>query len=201
MAMALSPLERAYRARLDAIRQRIVADVAAEYDLDPDDILASFDRFVERVAPRIEAGQAAAQLLTVTFLEQLARESGLDDWEPLPEDDAVPGSTAGGASLAAGMGAIGGMVLRSIGDGTAVADALAGGRNYAERFTDNEVRGAADREQERQSQAREIVGWEGIVQPNSCDACRANEGIHDLSEEMWRHGNCACERVPVFAGA
>ena len=199
--MPLSPLEAAYRSRLDAVHARVVADVAGDFDLDESDISASFDRYVARVAPRIEAGQAAAQLLTVSFLEQLAAEQGLDGWEPFPEDDDLPGTTTQGKPLSEGMGAIAGLMLAAIGRGEQPTAALDIGRTYVERFTDNEVRSAADREQERQEQAPEIVGWRGEVQPGSCDRCMANEGEHDLSEEMYRHPDCGCERVPVFASA
>lgn len=199
--MALSPLERRYRARLEDVRGRTVAAVAAEYDLDPADIVTSFQRFVDRVAPRIEAGQAAAQLLTVAFLEELAHEQGLERWEPLPEDDKLPGTTVEGKPLDEGMEGITGLVLSAIDAGKPADEAIRSGLSYVERFTDNEVRAAADREQERQEKAPEIVGWEGVVKPGSCDQCRANEGRHALSETMYRHPNCGCERVPVFAGA
>lgn len=196
-----SAVERAYRAQLAHIQAQVVraAEAAFGEEIDEAEIKASFARFVERIAPLIAAGQGAAQDLTGAFLEQLALEHGLDGWEAIAPDDELPGTTSHGESIERGLEGIAPMMLAGIAAGKTPAEALEHGRYLVSRFADNEVRAAADREQARQEAAREIVGWRGVVQPGSCDPCRANEGDHGLDEETYRHPNCGCERIPIFA--
>lgn len=196
----LSQPERAYRDRLAALREAVVLRVEAAYrDVNPDAIRESFDEFVARVAPTIEAGQDAAQQLTLAYLANAAAQQGLASWEPEPGDEDIPGRNRAGVPLAEAMGGIVPLVLGAIAAGVAVSDAMDSGRYYATRFADNEVRDASDREQERQeTKAAAIVGWSGDA--GECERCQVNNGDHSLDDEMYRHPGCGCVRTPIFAG-
>lgn len=194
----LNPLEAAYRSQLAAVRARVVAIVEQAYSQDIDDaaILDSFDAFAERVAPTIAAGQDAAQSLTLAFLASLAASEGVE-FDPIPDPD-IPGTNYQGKPLREAMGAIGGTILQAIGNGANTRDAIGIGQTHLNEFADNEVRGAADREQERQNERPEVTGWRGVVSGGGCERCQVNAGTHSLDEPIYRHPGCDCERVPVF---
>lgn len=188
-----------YVSRLAEIRKAIDTRVLALFDdIDPDAIDASVVAFVERAAPVITAGQASTAALTAAFIRSLglARTGELLD---LADIDPIVGTTRDGAPLADGMAAIGPMILEQIGSGRPLAEALDFGAHLASRFADNELTGAADRTIDVQARSISVItGWEGIVSPDACDPCKENEGPHDLADEIYRHPDCGCERIPVF---
>lgn len=187
MGRAYVLAQRRLRAQLAALLSR-----AWSADMDPDDIPGSFGRVVDRTAPLVVAGQAHAAALVQGLVRA---QVGSEALRPVDLTNML-------GVARDGMGAIGPLVLTAIGEGRTVADALAYGDYLLGRFGTNEVIKAADNEQARVSASvPSIVGWEGIVSPDACDDCRANAGAHDLSEDMWRHGNCGCERLPVYGSA
>jgi hypothetical protein len=184
-------VDKAYRKQLDLVRKRVVDAVLAEFGdaIDPDDIIASFNAFVERATTQIEAGQATAQTLGATYLDLLGG-------DVIPEDDDIPGTTVAGKTLADGMAPFGPMMLGLIAGGRTIDDAIAYGSTLVGGFADREVTAAADRETERQINADPAAWqWRGIVQPGSCDPCQANAGLHDAEEEIYRHNDCQCDRT------
>ena len=188
-------LDLAYRRTLEAARQQVIAALELEFDdaIDPNDIAASFDAFVERATAHVEQGQVAAQQLATAYLALAIEDAGAVD-DLVPEDDSIPGTTRAGKTLVDGLAPFGSMALAAIANGAPAGDAIA--------FAKTLVTGFADRETERQSQASDaIVGWEGIVQPGACDRCQANAGPHDLTDEFWRHNGCNCTRLVTFASA
>jgi hypothetical protein len=201
MASARSDaVRRQYRALGIAQSERVARQArgVVEDEWDEDDIGGSADRVVRRLVPTLTAEQRVAQGLARGFVRSTSVADlgrAVDPLAPLPE---VAGTTRGGMTLAEGMAAIGPMVLSSVGKGATVEAA----REYlafaVERFGTNEVIGAGDREQEHQQTRQEIIGWEGIVSSDACDPCQDNAGVHDPDEEMYRHGNCTCTRVPVW---
>ena len=185
-------------AQLEALR--VQAAGVYEDEMDEEDIGDAAGRVATRLVPIVTGAQLAQQSLTRGFyraysLAQLGRVL-----EPLPPVD-LAGARLGGQSLLEGMAPLGSMMLGAIGNGQDPASVLDYGRTLFERFGDATARQAADVEKANQDTRPEVIGWEGIVEAGSCDLCQGNAGQHDLSEEMYRHGNCLCERVPVLAGA
>jgi hypothetical protein len=196
-------LDLAYRRTLEAARQQVIAALELEFDdaIDPNDIAASFDAFVERATAHVEQGQVAAQQLATAYLALAIEDAGAVD-DLVPEDDSIPGTTRAGKTLVDGLAPFGSMALAAIANGAPAGDAIAFAKTLVTGFADREVTAAADRKTERQSQASDaIVGWEGIVQPGACDNCQANAGPHDLADEFWRHNDCNCTRLVLFASA
>jgi hypothetical protein len=183
-----------------AQREELKRSIAAAYrQADPDDIVDSLGRIADKLMPTLKAHQLQAQQLAAGHLRALSIAETGSALEPLRMLE-VAGTRLDGTSLRAGMEAFGPMVLDQIGRGQSPEAALESGQFYLERFADQEIRGAADRELANQQARPEIVGWEGIVSPDACDECQANAGPHTLDEELYRHGNCNCEKVPLFAG-
>lgn len=182
-------LDRLYRDRLAEARRRTVHTVAARYanSIELDAIVDSYGVFSRDVAPIIEAGQAAAQLLSAAYLAALGGKR-------LDPDETIAGTTRAGKPLVEGMAAFGSMMLGAIGNGSSADEAVSYGATLAEGFADFQVTTAADRETERQTSSG-AWQWEGIVQPGSCDPCMDNEGVHDASEEFYRHNDCNCDRT------
>jgi hypothetical protein len=190
-----------YRSVQLAQAERVRSTVNRIYDdaIDPDDIAESATRASARLAPQLAGEQRVAQGLARGFVRGTSVAELGEAVDPLPALD-IAGTTRAGMSLRDGMAAIGPMILDQVGKGSPIDKAIEFGRFAFERFGTNEVTGAADREQEHQETRPEITGWEGIVSANACDACQDNAGVHDLDDEMWRHGNCTCTRVPVWGG-
>lgn len=167
-----------------------------------DDVLASFDAYAARIEPTIIAGQAAMTRMAAAFI----RAYGQATTGAIVEVDADPtdivGTTKAGESLRSGMAAWGPMVLGRIADGATVDDARDFGRFLAERFTDGELTGAADREIARQADVLPaIVGVRGFVAPEACDPCQGNAGDHELGWDPYRHGGCNCVTEPIFGAS
>jgi hypothetical protein len=185
-----SPAELAYRRTLARLRAGTAARAAAEFreSIDEADIAGSYAAFASASSPTIEAGQAVAQSLSTAYLEQLGA-------DVVDELDDIVGTTKAGKSIAEGLAPFGPMMLALIANGRTVGDALEYGETLVSGFTDREVTAAADRETEHQVGADPASWrWEGIVQPGSCDACQANEGIHDAEEPIYRHNDCQCDQ-------
>jgi hypothetical protein len=201
MVDAVATLNDRYRALQQAQSQRVSTTIADIYDeeFDPEDIDGSIDAASSRIADVLTAEQRVAQGLAVGFVRGSSLAALGTAVDPLSPDDTIPGTTRAGATLSDGMGAIGSMVLGQIGLGADIAQAAAFGSFLFDRFGTAEVTGAADREQSNQETRPEIIGWSGIVSDGACDGCQDNEGEHDLDEEMYRHGNCTCTRVPVWS--
>lgn len=189
----------AYEQRLAGIRAEISRRLAAEYDVNPNDVQGSIAAFIERAEPIVAAGQASASGLASAFLVTYAAAAAGVEVE-LADSPIEPGVTRAGVPLAEGMAAFGPMVLGQIADGKPLDEAIAFGQYLADRFGDSEVVAAADTEFEVQAKAAtQVIGWEGTVEPDSCDPCLAqNDGRHGLDDPFYRHGSCRCERVPVF---
>lgn len=190
-----APTALAYVAAQRRLRDQVAASLSRLYaeDIDPDDIAGSYASLAAKAAPVVVAGQSHA----ATLVQGLVRvQAGLDVARP---QDLSAMLTA----AQDGMGALGPMVLASIGNGASLPDALAYGDYLLGRYGTSEVIKAADDEQARAADVAggAIVGWTGIVSPDACDACQANAGDHGLDEEMWRHGNCGCERLPIYGSA
>lgn len=197
-----SALINRYRA-LSANQLAVVRQQATEvYDdeIDEEDIAASADRVARRLLPIVTAGQLAQQQLTLGFYRAYSVAQLGQVLEPLPAVD-IAGGRLGGQTLAEGMAPLGSMMLGSIAKGQDLPAVVDYGRTLFERFADQTARQAADVEKQNQDTRPEVVGWEGIVEAEACDPCQDNAGVHDLADEMYRHGNCTCERVPVLAGS
>lgn len=197
---AASAITSRYRSIQQAQTDRVRSTVTSTYDaeFDPDDITASVGRVSNRLASAIAGEQRVAQGMTRAFVRSLSVADIGRAVEPLPPAP-VAGTTRAGASLLDGMAAIGPMVLGQIAQGVTIDQAREYGAFLFDRFATAEVIGAADREQQHQEARPEIIGWEGIVSADACDNCQENAGVHELAEEMHRHGNCTCTRVPVYA--
>lgn len=199
-----SPAARAIRDRYRAIttaqndRVRATVNTLFDDEFDDADIVASTSRVSTRLARAIAGEQAVAQGLTRAFLRSMSLADIGHAVDPLPPL-AVAGTTREGKSLLEGMAAIGPMVVGQIGQGVSIDQAREFGLFLFDRFATAEVIGASDREQAHQEARPEIVGWEGIVSSDACDNCQGNDGVHGLDEEMHRHGNCTCTRVPVWS--
>jgi hypothetical protein len=200
LSRARSRVVDAYRTRAAGIRRLILARVDELYaDVDPGDISGSIDRFIADAEPIITAGQASMATLVAAFVRAYSAAGQGELVEPADDVEEIAGTTRDGSSLAIGMAAFGPMILSQIAGGATVDDAMAFGQHLATRFADSEVTGAADRELEHQAAgADRIVGWEGLVAPGSCNPCLANAGQHGLDEEIYRHPDCNCERIPVL---
>lgn len=192
--MAVTPIGRAYVQQQRRLREQVAALLARQYaaEMDPDDIPGSFGRVMTLAAPVVVAGQAHAAALVQGLVRA---QTGQDALRPLNLTGAL-------GAAREGMAGIGPLILTAIADGRSVADALAYGDYLLGRFGTSETIKAADDEQARLAgTVSSIVGWTGVVLPTACDNCQANAGDHDSSEEMWRHGNCGCERLPLYGAA
>jgi hypothetical protein len=190
-----------YRA-LSAAQLAVVRQQASEvYDdeMDEEDIADAADRVATRLTLIVTAGQLAQQQLTLGFYRAYSVAQLGQVLEPLPAVDIAGGRL--GQTLAEGMAPLGSMMLGSIANGQDLPAVIDYGRTLFERFADQTSRQAADVEKQNQDTRPEVVGWEGIVDSDACDPCQENAGQHDLADEMYRHGNCNCERVPVLAGS
>lgn len=190
-----------YRSRSADLRARVDARIRALYGqlVDPAAIDASFARFLARAEPLIAAGQASSARLAAAFVASVADE--LDEALDVDVDESIAGTTRDGRSIPEGMAAIAPMILGKIRDGSSIADAIGLGEFLVGRFTGSELIGAADRELEAAGEAiGPLVGWEGIVAPDACDRCQAeNAGEHELTWRPYRHAaTCQCVVVPVF---
>lgn len=176
------------------IREAVVGRVVETFaqTIVPEQIAETAGAFVEEILPLLEAGQLSMQSAAAALVDAVGSVSTDIDLR-------IPGTTRDGKSLADGAGAWGPMMLEHIAGGHSVQDALEFGRYLVERFTDNELTGAADRELTHQAaEVGELIGWEGVVAPDACDECQANAGVHPLDWVAYRHGNCGCQVVPVF---
>lgn len=201
MASRSAAVAARYRAAQQAQSDRVRATVRRVYDaeFDPNDIPASADRTRRKLAATLSAEQRVAQSTARGFVRASSLAAADMAIEPLAPADVV-GTTRGGMSLMDGMAAIGPMMLDTIGKGGSIDDARTHGAFLFERFGTAEVIGAADREQAHQEERPEIVGWEGVISDDACDNCQDNAGPHDLDEDMHRHGNCTCTRLPLWSG-
>jgi hypothetical protein len=168
--------------------------------VDPNDIKGSAELIARKLGPALTTRQRFMQTMTAGYYRSMGIAETGTVIEPMQLLD-IAGTRLGGEPIAAGMDAIGPMMMEQIGNGASADKALEFGRYAFTRYADAEVRGAADREAANQSERPEVIGWEGIVSPDACDLCQENAGFHELDEEMYRHGNCGCERVPVYSGA
>lgn len=190
-----------YRERVARIRALVDTRIIALYGdtIDPAAIDASFARFIDLIEPLIAAGQASVAVTAAAAVRSIALAERDELLEVDPDEDAIAGTTREGRSLRDGMAAWGPMVLGQIAAGRSADEALEYGSYLVSRFADSELTGAGDRELEHQG--REIgplSGWEGIVQPDACDPCQENAGVHELTWSAYRHAHCACVVVPVF---
>lgn len=192
-------VDEAYRKALERLRTRIAATVSSTFTdgIDAGDIAGSYGRVTEQAADVVAAGQSVAQSLATAYLARLG--AAIVD-----EDLAIVGTTRAGLSLEEGLAPFAPMMLAAIANGRLVEDAIAFGQTLVSGFADREVTAAADRETAHQVTADPgSWRWEGIVAPSSCDACKANEGIHDADVEIYRHNDCACTQrwIPASAAA
>lgn len=197
------PVVSRYLERVTGLRAGVVARLRDLYHetVDPDDILGTMRTYIAEASRIIAAGQGGVATYTEGLILAIAaaEQRNLDD---LPEFDveSIAGTTRDGSTLRDGMAAIGPMVLGRIGMGAPLEDALAWGETLVTRFADSEMSGARDRVLEEHSESiGAITGWEGIVQPDSCDPCKANAGLHSLTDAKYEHPDCGCEFLPVFA--
>lgn len=196
----IDPLTRAYRDRVEAIHREVDRQLLALYGglIDPADIKGSFDRFTADAEPIIAAGQSSVAAMAEAYLSSRAARVGVElALDQLGES--VIGTTRDGSDLQTGMAAFAAMVLGQIAGGKAVDVALQFGQYVATRFADSELTGSADRIREDPVVRDRLSGWQGIVAPGACDPCVGNEGLHALSDPMYRHPGCHCIYEPVFA--
>lgn len=194
-----------YRSQLDRLRSAVVRLALDEFEaVDATDLDRSLRAYAESIEPLLVAGQAQMQALARGFVRTYGLVSAGVLVDPVDDEEApIVGATRAGVPLLEGMAAWGPMVLAQIGEGRPLEEALEFGRYVVERFVDGELTGVVDRETERQGNALgPIVGWEGIVQPDACERCQAeNAGQHELTWTAYRHGACNCAVVPVFEAA
>lgn len=187
-------LDQRFRRSLEAARERTAQAVARLYrdSIDPDDIPGSFRSFEQAAAPVLEAGQSAAQALTRAYLEELSGRA-------IRELDEAIGVTRAGKSLAEGLDPFSSMMLGDIANGAPPEEAIAYGETLVTGFADREVTAASDLETERLVDEDPTAWrWIGVVQPGSCERCQENEGEHRASDPIYRHNNCACDRIWQF---
>ncbi len=198
--MALRPadiLGQRYRAQVTALRQRVLSTLHGLYDagVEFDDLDASFALVVPQAASVVRAGQEAGVALTTGYLTILvALEVGR------AFGDVGSSAIADVDALATGMDAIPALMKQQIGQGIGPSETLDYGRFLVDRFSDAEVTRAIDMHTETLTrETRQFTGWEGIVSGNACDGCQSNAGLHDLAEDMYRHGSCNCTKQYVVA--
>jgi hypothetical protein len=184
--------------QLEALKRGVNA--IYEEGFDSENIVSSVSRISNEVSKLIAAGQGAMQQTAAAQSRAIGLAETGRALDPLPLAEIVGTRLDGVTPIRAGMDAFGPMILDYIGQGHDTFEAEMYGGSLIERYADSEARGAADRELANQEQRPEIIGWEGIVDDDACDACQANAGVHELDEEIYRHGNCNCEKVPVYAG-
>lgn len=202
--MAAADIERAYRARIQALLDMLVARLERTFGdvVDEDDIDATFSRFAPQAAALVESAQAAGVSITLGYLRSLLTELAGHPVEPARLKDSPVGTNASGTTLLAGMASIPALIKQQIGKGRPATEALDYGRSLVSQFGDAETTRAIDVAAERVSRGTtELVGWEGIVSADACDGCRGNEGRHDLSDDMYRHPGCHCVRQWVLEPA
>lgn len=175
--------------------------MGAVYDeeMDEDEIAEAASRVARRVLPTVTAAQLAQQQLALGFYRAYSITELGRTLETLPAVD-IAGHRVG-QSLLEGMAPLGSMMLGAIARGEPLPGVLEYGRTLFERFGDATARQAADVEKANQDSRPEVVGWEGIIDDGACDLCQANAGPHDLADELYRHGSCMCERVPLLGAA
>ena len=199
----MNELERRYRARVAELRQQILDALNRLYGqtIDPEDLDAAFEAFSPRAAVLLRAGQARGISLATGYLSALITVMGgrTPDLRAFTGAELI-GYTEKGLPLAEGMAAFPAMVKAQIGKGADIGQAVEYGRFLSERFGDAEVTGAIDRHTEVvTAESGEFTGWEGIVSGGACDPCSGNAGFHELSEPIYRHGNCNCTKQYIVA--
>jgi hypothetical protein len=201
MVATRPPLGRAFGAQQHALLEQLKAAVESAYDVDLDDIDASFPPALARIAEVVEAGQLAGQELVDAYLELLLVDAGR---RSLPTDAfadrPAAGVTRDGLPLAAGLAAIPALVKVHIAAGRTVDEARELGRYLATRFADAEVTAAMDETTVRVGRGSRLFrAWYGVVAAGACDPCRDNAGEHPIDQPMYRHGHCRCvmEWIPA----
>lgn len=176
-----------------------MARLLDEYDLDESDIAGSYDAFAAKAAPLLRAGKASVQELASAYIGLYAE---LTTGAPVALADMPDLSDVSPAgSVKDALAPLGSIMLGSITNGKDRAGAVEYGQFLIGRLADSELLGTRDDTVKAQSDAvPTITGWEGIISATACDECTTqNAGEHDLSEELYRHGNCGCDSRPVFA--
>lgn len=192
-------IDAAYRVRLDQIKATLLAQIMREYRVDQANILKSYDAFARAVAPRIEAGQASIQNMAAAYVRGFVRAEVDGPIETAPMDPMAGDTKAG--SLMDALLPIGGLILQQIAGGRTPDEAISYGDYLVSRTVDNEATRVADEVVAIQSQALpEIVGWEGIVNPDACDPCQENAGPHQWEEDFYRHPGCNCTKTLITNG-
>lgn len=193
-------LDARYRAKLAALHDRVRIAVNRLYaaSVDPDDLDASFAEFSPRAAVVVQAGQSRGVSLATGYLAALVTLSV----SRRVDFSGITSSVRPAASLTEGMAAWPSMVKEQIGKGVEVPQAIEYGRYLAERFADNEITAAVDRQTNVVTrQSGEFSGWAGILTGReTCEPCKSNEGFHALEEPFYRHPGCDCTREYLVAG-
>lgn len=173
--------------------------LADEFDINENDIGGSYDDFIARAEPLIKAGKGSVQDLASAYITAYAEFETGSPVALAPMADLSGVSPAG--TLRDALAPLGSMMLGAIGNGKSPAEALQYGQYLVGRLADSELLGTRDDTVAAQSEVTPtIVGWEGIISPGACNECViSNSGTHDLTEELYRHGNCGCDSRPVFA--
>jgi hypothetical protein len=164
--------------------------------VDENDIGASFrERFAPVGARIITAAQAQAQTLTRAYVRGIAG--------ALILGPSLAGTSKSGTIMLALVGIVP-IILAAIKNGTPPAEALVIGAANVSKTADNELTRVIDAEFERQAASGNFAGWIGHTY-GSVDDCTGNEGWHELTDPMYRHPSCRCDRElvpfePAFLG-
>lgn len=195
-------LEQAHADRLADLQTRTVALVADRYrTINPDNLDASFRRFIPAAAGIIGMAQRQAQAATDGFVRQLVRLEIGRPYEQAPGDDTIPGTTIDGRALESALASVPPAVFVTIKQGRPVSLALARGLHVVARMAATETADAGRRQTDHHLLTAPdlFAGWQWVAR-GTCAAClammnNATQGPGPLNG----HPGCTCIKSPELA--
>lgn len=197
--MAANPrtlvLEQAYADRMADLQTRTVALVADRYRaINPDNLDASFRRFIPAAAGIITLAQQQAQAATDGFVRQVVRLELGRPYEQVPGDATIPGTTIDGRDLQTALASVPPAVFVTIAQGRAVPLAMARGMHVAARMAATETADAGRRQADHHLVTRPDLfdGWQWVAR-GTCAACLAmmNNATRPAGP-LEAHPGCTC---------
>lgn len=194
----------AYRARLVALRRRIVVAVGAAWSLDPEHLDETFRTWLGRADRLITDAQAVGARLSDAYvaafvgseLDQAVTPAGLDLAR-------YAGVTMDGRPIREVLAPAIFTVKRELGRGAGFDQAANAGRARAIRNTTSELRASSDAALDDAIAAEpRIRGWRRVTSGRPCGAClaAATGAVQQTDEVMLVHPSCSCTKEPVVGG-